>query len=331
MTKILTSQNKIAELLSKNDLVAAPLAGITSPPFRKILRKYFDGIIYTEMVSVEGIKRRMDKTLAYLDISDTDRPVGVQLFGSIPESFSEAVKIMEDYTHPEIVDINMGCPVKKVLKSGSGSALLKDTSLIRQIIAATRKATEKPLSIKIRPGWDSNSLVFKEILKIAEGEGVDAVTMHGRVKTDMFGGTVRYDLIEELAKEANIPIIGNGDVRDKETYEKMMATGCTGAMVGRGMMKQPWVFQAIKKGVNPDCCLSPAELADLIYEISDAEKEYRGTLHFLDIVKRFAVWFSKGFDDASFFRTEVYSTANEKELFSLVEKFFRRDGLYYKC
>jgi len=318
------SQNsaKLLEILNKNDMVAAPMAGISTPPFREILRKFFDGIIYSEMVSVEGLMRRIQKTLAYLYTTDKDNPLGLQIFGSKPESFQEAVNVLLDCCNPEIIDINMGCPVKKVLKSGSGCALLKDLKNIEQIIRATRKATEKILTIKIRLGWSLDDLVYKEVLKIAENEGVDGLTVHGRVKSEMFSGDIHYDMIGELKSIANIPIVGNGNVVDRESYDRMKETGVDGIMIGRAMMKQPWVFQAIKENKDPDNYFDIAQLKSLLFDIIEIEKHYRGELYFMDIVKKYAVWFSKGLKDSSVFRKEIYKAITEKQLVDLVERFF---------
>ena len=322
MTKTLSSRDKLLSYINKDDLIAAPMAGISTPPFRLILRKFFDGIVYSEMVSVEGIIRKVKNTICYLQKTEKDAPLGVQLFGSKPESFIDAVKITEEVTEPEIIDVNMGCPVKKVLKSGSGAALLKDLRLIEQIVKNVRKSTDLPFTIKIRPGFTADSLVYKDILNIADAEGVDAVAIHGRVKTQMFSGTADYGIIRDACEYSKVPVIGNGDVIDRKSYLAMKDTGCTGVMIGRAMMKQPWVFKAIREDVPPHKFMNTGELYELLKDIIDAEKHFRGTLYYLDVAKRYAVWFSKGYLGASDFRQKVYSSLSEKEFLNLVDDFF---------
>ena len=188
--------------LLKNDLVAAPLAGYSHLPYRRILRKFFNGIIYSEMISVEGLARRNKETMEYLDRLESDTPLVFQIFGGKPENYAEAVRVAENECQVDAFDVNMGCPVKKVIKAGGGCSLLGDLGRIK----------EKPFSIKIRIGLDEKNLVYKEILKIAENEGVNALVVHGRTKRDMFGGTVRIDILQEIADMANITVIGNGGV-----------------------------------------------------------------------------------------------------------------------
>jgi nifR3 family TIM-barrel protein len=323
MTECNTSTNKILEALEKNRLIAAPLAGVTTPPFRKILRRFFDGLIYTEMVSVEGVKRKTDRTLSYLNITETDHPIGVQLFGSKPESYTEAIAVLKDYLNPEFVDINMGCPVKKVVKSGSGCAMMKDPKNSADIIRAAKKALgDVPVTIKIRLGWDKNNLNYNELIKIAYEEGAEAVTLHGRTKPEMFSGTVHYDEIADAKSRAKLPLIGNGDVVDMETFNKMKATGVDGIMIGRGMMKQPWIFESLNNGKDPSEYITSEGLYSLILELIEHEKRYKGEMFFLEGVKKYIVWFIKGLSGASTFRQQLYATATEQEMFELVDKYF---------
>jgi nifR3 family TIM-barrel protein len=321
-THLLTDIDFFKQILNKNDLVAAPMAGITNPPFRKLVRKFFDGIMYSEMISVEGLKRKIPKTLKYLQITDTDSPMIFQLFGSNPNSYYDAVQVCEEFSKPDGYDVNMGCPVKKVLKSGSGSALLKDLKSIDNITRVLRKSTNKPISIKIRLGWDLENLVFRDIIRICENNGINAIAIHARTKTEMFSGEIHYDLLEEACQLTNIPIIGNGNVKNKESYERMKSTGVDGIMIGRAMMKSPWIFKCIKNGISPEKFLNKEELKKLLYEISDYEKEYRGEAYYLEVVRKYVVMFSKGIKASSTFRKEVYQTETEEELKVLINKFF---------
>ncbi len=320
-------RNFFREQLAGNDLVAAPMAGISSPPFRLLLREFFDGIVYTEMVSVEGVRRDNPYSTEYLDIMKGDRPVVAQLFGGNPEAYPEAACVAERYCAPDGFDINMGCPVKKVIKAGGGCALLTDLPRIAKIIRAMRSGTERPFSVKIRVGWDESKPVYREILDIAESEGADALILHARTRTQMFGGRIHYEALADLTSRATIPIIGNGDVSDYESYKRMKETGVDGVMIGRAMMHAPWVFKAIREEKPPQGYLSPPELRLLLLKLYGFMLEHAGENpnkreHYLNIIKKFSVWFSKGLRDAALFRAEVYKSADETVFLALLESYF---------
>lgn len=313
--------------LAKDDLVAAPLAGISHLPFRRILRKYFNGIIYSEMMSVEGISRRNAESMEYLDRLEDESPLVFQLFGGKPSSFGEAVKVAQDYVNVDAFDVNMGCPVKKVLKTGGGCALLSDLTRVKEIVQNIRKSTDKPFSIKIRIGLTADNLVYRDILDIAESEGVNAVIIHARTKSDMFGGTVRLDTLADAVSRVDIPIIGNGGVVCPESYKAMKATGVAGVMIGRGMMKAPWIFKAIRADQSPDGYLSPRGIWELLRDMDSFMAEHAGlrgnkSTHYMHVLRKQAVWFSKGLPDAASFRTKVYQTQSKDEVMNIIEEFF---------
>ncbi|WP_265821787.1 tRNA dihydrouridine synthase [Geovibrio ferrireducens] len=322
MTLSPKSDNIITKTLSKNIFVAAPMAGVSTPPFRLAVRDFFDGIIFSEMVSVEGLIRGGKKTLEYIHLTERDNPYAIQLFGSRPESVSDALKVCDEYSEAEFYDINMGCPVKKVLKSGSGAALLKDTAKIREIVRAARKATEKPLTIKIRLGWDRSSINYPEVLEIAAGEGINAVSLHGRTKTEMFSGDVDYAMIADAVRRSPIPVIGNGNVFCTESCRRMLETGAAGVMIGRGMMKAPWIFKALAEGRNPEGYLTPQEIHSLIYRMVRYEAMYREEKYYMDAVKKYAVWFTKGLPESTAFRTEIYTVKTMDETAELIDRYF---------
>lgn len=312
-------------MLKTNNLYAAPLAGVTTPSFRQIVRLFFKGVIFTEMMSVEGLRRGGKNTLVYLKTTESDAPLGVQLFGSKPEAYSEAVKVVLDHMNPVVIDINMGCPVKKVLKSHSGCAMMKDeVNAARVIRAAKAAAGDTPVTIKIRLGWDSQTMNYNEMIKIAYEEGAEAVTIHGRTKADMFGGTVRYDHIQDAKANAKLPIIGNGDVTDLETLQKMLETGVDGVMIGRGMMKQPWIFESFLNGQNPDNYIENDRLKKLIFQIMDLEKENMTGTKYLDVSKKYIVWMMKGLPGAASLRNSVYECRTRESLDIMLEDFFSR-------
>jgi nifR3 family TIM-barrel protein len=304
------------------------MAGISSAPFRLILREFFDGLAYTEMVSVEGVKRDNPFSTEYLDILPNDRPVVAQLFGGNPDSYQEAAEVATKYSNPDAFDINMGCPVKKVIKSGGGCALLRDLDRVRAIISSMRKGTTKPFSVKIRVGWDESTPVYNEILDIAQSEGADAIILHARTRSQMFGGRIHYEALADMAARATIPVIGNGDVTDVESYRRMKETGVDGVMIGRAMMHAPWVFKVIREGRDSQDYLAPIELYELIFRLyhkmqqhASANENKQG--HYLNIIKKYAVWFSKGLPEAANFRAEIYKNSDEESFLNLME-FFKR-------
>lgn len=321
MKATLTQSNNLKNLLINEPLVAAPMAGITNRSFRKILRKFTKGLIYTEMVSVEGLKRQIDKTVDYIRLTPQDDPISVQLFGYNENSFYDAVKITEQISQPFGFDINMGCPVKKVLKTGGGSNLLRDLKQAERIIKSVRQATERPLSIKIRLGWDRQNLTYKELIKIAANEGVDAVSIHARTKSEMFSGTIDYEALEIAADLAEIPVIGNGSVTDRAGYDRMVQTGVSGVMIGRAIMRTPWIFQAVKENRHPEDFLSKKELFNLLMQIKDFESQEKGA-HYINLLKKYAVFFSKNYAGASHFRNNLYAAKSEEKSLKLIEEFF---------
>ncbi|WP_423302908.1 tRNA dihydrouridine synthase [Deferribacter thermophilus] len=321
----ISTKDYIIDVIKRYKMVGAPLAGITTPPFRQIIRIFFDGLIFTEMVSVEGIKRKIKSTLEYTKIYDFDRPIFIQLFGNNPESFYEAIKVCEEIASPDGYDLNAGCPVKKVIKSNAGSYLLKDLNNLKEIIKKMRKATNKPISVKTRLGWDNNSLVYKEILKICENEGVDILTMHARTKTEMFSGNIHYEALSELATlRKNITLIGNGNVIDRNSFERLLSTGVDAVMIGRGMMKSPWIFKAIKENISTHEYLSLSEKIDLIYKLLNLEKNYRN--NYLDIVKKYIVWFLKGYKGSTELRKKIYQSNDENKMIKLLEEFVEQNS-----
>lgn len=321
------------ENLAKDDLVAAPLAGISHLPFRRILRKYFKGIIYSEMMSTEGIMRQNPESMEYLDRVDGESPLVFQLFGGKPLSFSEAIKIAENTVNVEAFDVNMGCPVKKVLKAGGGCSLLQDIPRLKEIVKVIRKSTDKPFSIKIRVGLDEKKMVYNEVADIAQSEGADALIVHARTRAQMFGGTPRLEILNEITSRFTIPVIGNGGVCDAATYADMKATGVKGVMIGRAMMKSPWIFKALREGKSYENFLTPLEVKDLIlemweYMLEHANERENKRTHYTHMLRKFAVWFSKGLENAADFRVKIYQTKNEEEVLETINNFFGNAGYF---
>lgn len=323
MTEHSTSTNSYLEMLKNSPMFGAPLAGVSTPSFRKVVRLFFNGLIFTEMVSVEGLIRKGSGTMVFLRTNDSDDPLGVQLFGSKHESYPDAVKVVLDTITPAVIDINMGCPVKKVIKTNSGAAMLRDEANIAKVVRAAKSACGNvPLSIKIRLGWDADSINYNEIIKIAYEEGASAVTLHGRTKAEGFGGQVHYDMIADAKSRAKLPIIGNGDIIDMETYNNMLNTGIDGVMIGRGMMKQPWIFKALADCKDPDGYLDTRNLKDLIFTIMDYEMQNARGSRYLDVSKKYIVWLMKGLPGAASLRNSVYECGDRQKLDDMLENYF---------
>src|SRR5574340_1065216 len=236
----------IRDQLKTNPLVLAPMAGITDLPFRIICREMGAGIVYSEMVSAEALIRDQKRTMVMLSTEPRERPVAFQIFGSRPASMAAAARILSE-KDIDIIDINMGCPVPKVLKSGSGSALLKDPGLAREIMEAVVKASRKPVTVKIRLGWDAKNIVAPGFAQAAEQAGIAAVTVHGRTRAQGFSGSADWTMIRTVKRSVGIPVIGNGDVRSGTDAKRMLdETGCDGVMIGRAIQGNPWIFREAK-------------------------------------------------------------------------------------
>jgi len=236
---------KIGSLPLDNWLIMAPMAGITSLPFRLIVKRLGAGLVTTEMVSAVGLDLGQKRTLEYLKSRPDEKPLAVQIFGSNPCVMARAARIVMD-SGADLIDINMGCPVKKVVKTGAGASLLRDPIKIAEIVSAVRQASSVPISVKIRAGWSRDRPVACEIAKVVEDCGADAVTVHPRFASDSFSGQADWALIGEVKTKVAIPVIGNGDVFEPlQAIEMRKKTGCDGVMIGRGAVKNPWIFRQI--------------------------------------------------------------------------------------
>ena len=232
----------IGSLTVAHNVVLAPLAGITNLPFRLICRRLGASLAFTEMVSVNGLVREGLKTLALLKSCDEDRPLGIQLFGDKPVDLAEAARMVEGYG--DLLDINMGCPVRKVVGTGAGSALLQDPLKVAAIVRTVRAATRLPLTIKIRSGWHCGDDVYPHIARIAEAEGCDAVTLHPRSRSQMFSGQADWDQIRLIKAALSIPVLGSGDLfTAQDCFDLMRETGVDGVAVARGAIGNPWIFE----------------------------------------------------------------------------------------
>ena len=236
---------KIGNVELKNKVFLSPMAGVTDLPFRLICKEQNCGMLYTEMINGKALCYDDENTKKMLKIEDEEHPVAVQIFGSDPEFMGRAAEIMNAYPN-EILDINMGCPAPKVVKNGDGSALMKNPKLAEEVLKSVVKKSKKPVTLKIRKGWDDNSVNSVEIAKIAEASGISALAIHGRTREQYYSGKADWDIIAEIKKNINIPVIGNGDVFEVEDAINMInKTNCDAIMIGRGAQGNPWIFKRI--------------------------------------------------------------------------------------
>jgi tRNA-dihydrouridine synthase B len=231
-------------------MLLAPIAGFTDSPFRRIARWHGAGLVVTELVSAEGIVRSGRKTMELLHFTDEERPIAVQIFGNDPAHMSEAAATVEDL-HPDLIDINMGCPVRRVCASGSGAALLLEPKRIFEIASTMVKKVRIPVSAKIRIGWDSKSVSYPDTVRALQDGGVALIFVHGRTRNQQYGGKADWDAIRDIVKISSVPIVGNGDIRTyEEARARMESSGCPAVMIGRGAIGNPWVFSGEKPSVR---------------------------------------------------------------------------------
>lgn len=238
---------KIGNIELKNNIVIAPMAGISNSAFRRIVKEMGAGLIYAEMVSDKAIIYDNEKTKQMLYLTEEERPIAQQIFGSDIESFTESAKIVYEQMKPDIIDINMGCPVPKIaIKSQAGSALLKNPDKIKKIVKSVVQAVPCPVTVKIRSGWDEKSINAKLVAKICEEAGASAITIHGRTRKQGYSGNVDLDIIKEVKESVNIPVIANGDIKDIESAKKMLEyTKCDAIMIGRATLGNPWLIKKL--------------------------------------------------------------------------------------
>jgi tRNA-dihydrouridine synthase B len=308
-----TQPFQIKSLQLKNPLVLAPLAGYTDLPFRLLCRQYGAALCYTEMVSCHGLVHDKKKTLQLTRTVPEERPVALQLFGADPDKMGEAAAIVSEM-NVDIIDINMGCPVKKVVKKGAGAALLKNPAQAAAIIRQVCKNTTLPVTVKIRTGWRHDAIVAPEFAKMAEDSGASGVVIHGRTWAQGFGGPVDWQTIARVKGTISIPVIGNGDIRTyQEAYEFLARTGCDGVMIGRGALGNPWIFTP---GSTP---ITLAARMQGLRQHLKLIRKYSVPEKILPRIKNHAGRYFKGIRGGSGLRQQIYSAPTFAALLELAE------------
>lgn len=315
---------KIGNVELENNLILAPMAGVTDLPFRKVCKEFNPGLVYTEMVSSKAIFHNDSKTKLLLNVEGEKRPISMQIFGSDEETMGFAAKYISEIA--DIVDINMGCPAPKVVKNGDGSKLLLDIKKAEKVIKAVVENSTKPVTLKIRTGWDLNNIVAVEFAQMAEKAGVSAIIIHGRTKSEMYSGKANLEIIKKVKESVSIPVIGNGDIVDEESALNMFEkTGVDGIMIGRGVLGNPWIFERIKYFLetgNKLSDISNQEKLRIILKHIDLELEEKNEITAIREMRKHIAWYTKNMPNSSDFRVEVNKIEDKDELIKKVKEFF---------
>ena len=317
---------KIGNVEIENQLVLAPMAGISNTSYRKIIKKMGAGLIYAEMVSTNAITYGNEKTYSLLKMDESERPIVQQIFGSDIKTFVTAAKLIEKTMHPDIIDINMGCPVPKVaVRAQVGSALLKNPQKIGEIVKAVVESVSVPITVKIRSGWDEKSINAVEVAKICEKNGASAIAIHARTRSEGYSGKANWDIIKEVKENVNIPVIGNGDITSPKLAKKMLdETGCDAVMIGRGALGNPWIFKSCLEYLKSGKIIaepSNIEKIEMIKEHYNLLKEDKNEHIALLEIRTHALYYLKGMPESKIYKERICKTKNKEELFNILKEY----------
>lgn len=317
---------KIGNVKISNQIVLAPMAGISDSAFRRIAKEMGCGLVVAEMVSDKAILYGSQKTIDMLYMKDEERPISQQIFGSDKESFVYAAKYIEQHMHPDIIDINMGCPVPKVAtRAQAGSALLKDPNKVYEIVKAVVDSVNVPVTVKIRSGWDEKSINALEIAKVVEKAGASAITVHPRTRSQGYSGKANWQIIKEVKESVSIPVIGNGDITSALDAKKMFEeTNCDAIMIGRAAIGNPWIFKECKEYIENNLLIAKPtdkEKIDMIkthYQILKKDKNEK--LALLEI-RTHALAYIKGMKEAKVYKDLICKAKTEHEFLNVLDKY----------
>lgn len=319
---------KIKNVEIKNPIIVAPMAGITNTSYRKICKDMGAALVVAEMVSDKALVYGSQKTYDLLKMDDKERPISQQIFGSDKESFVSAAKIVYDKMHPDIIDINMGCPVPKVaLRAQAGSALLKNPEKVKEIVKSVVAAVPVPITVKIRSGWDENSINAPTIAKICEEAGASAISIHARTRAQGYSGTADWNIIKEVVESVNIPVIGNGDVKTCYDAKRMLEeTGCNGVMIGRGILGNPWLIKEcvnylekgeVPKGISLEEKIEMMKLhTNMLYQ---DKTEREATLELRSIL----MYYLKGMPNTHDAKLKLCKSNSQVEYLNIIDEYYQ--------
>ncbi len=319
---------KIGNVEIKNNVVMAPMAGISNSAYRTIIKEMGCGLIVAEMVSDKALMYESKKTQDMLYVTDFERPISQQIFGSDKESFVIATKYILEHMHPDIIDINMGCPVPKVaISSQAGSALLKKPDKVYEIVKSVCEISTVPVTVKIRSGWDENSINAVEIAKIIEKAGASAITVHPRTRKQGYTGHADWNIIKQVKENVSIPVIGNGDINTCYDAKRMMdETGCDAVMIGRGILGNPWLIKEcvdyLEKGIEPKEVTIFEKINMIKRHLSLLIKTKPLKIALLEI-RSHAAWYLKGLNGSKELKQEIFKTRTEQELLDLLDNYLK--------
>lgn len=315
----------IGNVTLENNVILAPMAGVTDLPFRLLCKEQGCGLVCTEMVSAKAILYKNRNTNALLEVRDGERPVSVQLFGSDPVILSQIAHQIEDGPF-DIIDLNMGCPVPKVVNNQEGSALMKNPKLVEEILSSMVKAVKKPVTVKFRKGFDEGHVNAVEIAKIAESCGVAAVAVHGRTREQFYSGKADWDIIRKVKDAVKIPVIGNGDIFTPEDAKAMIdQTGCDGLMVARGAKGNPWIFSRINHYLDTGELLPPPglkEIKDMIIRHGELQMQIKGEVIGMREMRKHMAWYTSGLPHSAAVRNEINQVETLDGLKKLMDQRF---------
>ena len=324
---------QIGKIKLEAPLVLAPMAGITDLPFRLICRRLGCGMTVSEMVSAKGLLYKNIKTTEMLRIDDGERPTAIQLFGSVPEELAEAARIVEA-SGADIIDLNMGCPVPKIVNNGEGSALMKNPQLAHEILSAMVKAVNIPVTVKFRAGWDDTHRNAVEIAKAAEAAGVSAVAVHGRTRQQFYEGKADWQIIGDVKKAVQVPVFGNGDIFTAADGLRMLEeTGCDGLMIGRGADGNPWLFRELAAVLRGEALPAKAALEERLTQAAEHLQmliDYKGEYISVKEMRRHISAYLKGMPHAAEFRGRFHKVDTQEQFLKLLAEYKQCAQHYYE-